>query len=135
MQLPFTIEQFLAVFVAYNTSVWPMQGVLNLLGILAAGLCFRATVPSRWISAILAILWIWTGVVYHWMFFSKVNTAAMVFGLLFMIQACPFLYFGAVRQDLVFGFQRRWEWHLGALFILYGMVIYPVVPRQNVIQD
>jgi hypothetical protein len=37
MQLPFTMEQLLSVFVAYNASVGPMQIVLNLLGLLAAG--------------------------------------------------------------------------------------------------
>jgi hypothetical protein len=118
MQISFTIAQFFAVFVAYNTSVWPMQIFLNLLGILAAGLCFRAAAPSRSIATILAILWIWTGVVYHWMFFSTVNPAAMAFGLLFVIQACLFLYFGAIRQVLVFGFERRWESYLGLVLVL-----------------
>lgn len=127
MQLPFTVEQFLAVFVAYNTSVWPMQIALNLLGILVVVLCFRASVPSRLIAAILAVLWTWTGGVYHWMFFLKVNPAAAVFGLVFIVQASFFLVFGTIRQSLRFGFERSWQSYIGAVLILYGMVLYPVL--------
>ena len=32
---PFTIEQFLGIFVAYNTAIWPVQIVAYVLGILA----------------------------------------------------------------------------------------------------
>ena len=127
MQLPFTVEQFLAVFVAYNTSVWPTQIALNLLGILVVVLCFRTKVPSRLIAAILAVLWTWTGGVYHWIFFLKVNPAAAVFGLLFIVQACLFLFFGTIRQTLKFGFERSWQSYIGVVLILYGMVLYPVL--------
>jgi hypothetical protein len=127
MQLPFTIEQFLAVFAAYNTSVWPMQIILNLLGILAIGLCFRSTVPSQVIAAILAVLWAWTGVAYHWMFFAAVNPAAKIFALLFIAQAGIFLVLGMLKRSLVFGFEKSWKSYIGAVLLLYGMLVYPVL--------
>jgi hypothetical protein len=127
MQLPFTIEQFLAVFAAYNTSVWPMQIILNLLGILAIGLCFRSTVPSQVIAAILTVLWAWTGIAYHWMFFAAVNPAAKIFALLFIAQAGIFLVFGMLKKSLVFGFEKSWKSYIGAVLLLYGMVVYPVL--------
>jgi hypothetical protein len=127
MQLPFTIEQFLAVFAAYNTSVWPMQIILNLLGILAIGLCFRGTVPSQVIAAILAVLWAWTGVAFHWMFFAAVNPAAKIFALLFIAQAGIFLVFGMLKRSLMFGFEKSWKSYIGAVLLLYGMVVYPVL--------
>ena len=38
MKLPFSVEQFYAVFSAYNTTVWPVQIVLFGLGATAVGL-------------------------------------------------------------------------------------------------
>ena len=127
MQLPFTVEQFLGVFVSYNDTVWPAQIVLNLLGILAIVSCFRASVPSRLIAAVLAVLWAWTGAVYHLLFFSQINPAAIVFGSLFIVQAGVFAYHGVIRGDLRFGFDNSRQAYAGALLMAYGMVIYPVL--------
>ena len=102
MQLPFSLEQFLSVFVAYNTAVWPMQIALILLAVLAIGLCFRAQVPSRSIAAILGTLWLWTGVVYHLTFFRTINPAAVAFGGLCIAGALFFLYAGVFKQTLKF---------------------------------
>ena len=63
MEPPFTIEEFLNVFVTYNTAVWPAQVALNAAGLVAIGLCLRKSVPSRLITAMLGILWLWTGAV------------------------------------------------------------------------
>jgi hypothetical protein len=127
MQLPFTLEQFLRVFVAYNTAIWPMQVVLNVLGLLSMGLCFRANAASRLISAILVVLWLWTGIVYHLMFFSTINPAALVFGALFIVGAVGFAYAGVITPGLQFGVSRGWRTYLGGLFLTYGLLLYPVI--------
>jgi hypothetical protein len=127
MQLPFTIEQFLAVFVAYNNAVWPMQVVLNVIAFLSLGLCLRANTPSRLVSVILVVLWLWTGIVYHLMFFSTINPAALVFGTLFIVGAVGFLYAGVIRPDLQFGVNRGWRAYLGGLILAYGLLIYPFI--------
>ena len=60
MNLPFTIDQFLSVLEQYNLSVWPMQYVLNLLGLTAIMLCVRRfPFSNKLISAIPAFLWLW----------------------------------------------------------------------------
>lgn len=127
MQLPFSLDQFLSVFVAYNTAIWPMQIALNLVAVLSIGLCFRAKVPSRSIAAILGILWLWTGVVYHLTFFQSINPAAMAFGGLCIAEAAVFLYAGVIKQTLEFGVSRGWKAYLGGLFLLYGLLVYPVI--------
>ena len=127
MQLPFTIEQFLAIFVAYNTGIWPSQIVLNLLAFLSIGFCFRGNVPSRVISVVLGILWLWTGIVYHLMFFSSINPAAILFAALFILEAFVFVYAGVIKQELQFGFRVGWRPLLGGLFLAYGLFIYPVI--------
>lgn len=125
MNLPFTVEQFLNIFVSYNTSVWPAQILLNILGIAAIGFCFRKT-PSRTVPLILAGLWIWTGVVYHILYFSVINPAAFLFGALCIIQGGIFLWFG-FSPGMEFRFVPGWRAYTGALLILYGLVIYPVL--------
>ena len=88
MSLPFTIEQFLGVFARYNEAVWPMQVVLNALAAVAIGLAVRERRGSnRAIAAILGLLWLWTGVVYHLLYFSTINQAAYLFCVLSVAQS------------------------------------------------
>ena len=39
--LPFTPEQFLAVFVNYNNAIWPIQIAAHFFGAIAVALLFR----------------------------------------------------------------------------------------------
>jgi hypothetical protein len=60
--VPFTSEQFLAVFVSYNTAVWPTQIAAYLLGGVAVALVFlKPREGDRIIAGILALMWLWTG--------------------------------------------------------------------------
>jgi hypothetical protein len=128
MNIPFTVEQFLGVFEAYNLATWPMPVVAYLLGIAAIWLAFRPIRHSdRLISGILAFLWLWTGVVYHGLFFREINPAAIGFALLFVLQAGLLTYVGVVRPRLHFGLQSSVYDVVGGLFVLYAMVLYPMI--------
>jgi Na+/H+ antiporter NhaD/arsenite permease-like protein len=82
MALPFTADQFFAVFASYNHAVWPAQCALLLLALIAVVLLLRPGAQSGVIvSTILAVLWAWIGIVYHLAFFSRINPAAYVFGI------------------------------------------------------
>lgn len=86
MKPPFTTDQFLDVFARYNVAVWPVQLFVYLLGVLCIVLALRrATYSSRIISLILSLFWLWMGVVYHFLFFSKINQAAWMFGALLIL--------------------------------------------------
>jgi hypothetical protein len=85
--LPFTQEQFLQVFARYNEALWPLQWVAWLLGAYACMLVLRSGAGSaRAVPAVLALLWLWTGVVYHGLFFAAINRAALLFAALFVLQ-------------------------------------------------
>lgn len=128
MTLPFTTEQFLQVFQIYNESVWPMQIVLFLLGIAAIYLVLQSRpASSRLISLVLAFLWLWMGVVYHLVFFTTINKAAYGFGILCIIQGLVFLYAGVIKPNLSFRYQPDLYGITGAIFLLYAMIIYPVL--------
>jgi hypothetical protein len=128
VNLPFTTGQFLAVFEEYNRSVWPMQIFLNLLGILAIVLAFRKIRHAdKTIACILVFLWTWIGVAYHFAFFTSINPAAHVFAVLNVLQALIFLIFGVLRSRLTFRFRRDIYGITATLFVLYALIIYPVL--------
>jgi hypothetical protein len=71
MDAPFTASQFLEVFGRYNAAVWPAQVVFYGLAFLM--IYWAARGAGRWVHAILAFLWAWMGVVYHWLFFTEIQ--------------------------------------------------------------
>jgi len=128
MKIPFTVDQFLAVFQNYNEAIWPAQVVAYVLGALAVMLAFKKTnVAGRVISLILVLFWLWMGTVYHIAYFSAINKAAYVFGAAFLAQGLLFFIFGVVKPRLVFQFKPDFYSFIGLAFILYAMVIYPVI--------
>jgi hypothetical protein len=126
--LPFTREQFLAAFVTYNEAIWPAQLVAYLLGLAAVALLFwRPPTADRAIAGILAAMWIWTGVGYHWLNFSQINKAALLFAALFVVQGTALAYAGIVRERLRFGVDAGPVAWVGIAFVAYSAVLYPLV--------
>ena len=82
---------------------------------------------SRIVAGILAILWLWMGVVYHWLFFSSINGAAIIFGAIFVLQAVLFLSAGVSGDELSFRFRPDLSGATGILLMIYALVIYPVL--------
>jgi hypothetical protein len=128
MNIPFSIEQFLGVFEKYNLAIWPMQIIAYILGIAALLLAIGKTkLSDRIICAVLVFFWLWMGIAYHIMYFSKINKAAFAFGVLFIIQGILFLIIGLYKTHLSFKFKLNTFSLIGSLFILYAMVIYPIL--------
>jgi hypothetical protein len=127
--MPFTIDEFLNVFEKYNLSVWPMQFILNLLAIVAFYfLVIARRHKSYIINSVLVFLWLWMGLVYHLMFFSVINKAAYIFGSLFIIQSFLFAFYGLIKsKNIKYQFRLDIRGILGLLFILYALIIYPVL--------
>lgn len=124
MQAPFTTEQFLEVILRYNEAVWPMQIVLYILAGVLIWHAARQAGRDRWATLILAILWVWMGVAYHWLFFTAINPAAWVFGGLFVLQG---LLFVVADRALAFRFEPDAYGWVGALFMIYALVLYPIL--------
>jgi hypothetical protein len=128
MSLPFTLEQFLTVFEAYNHSIWPFQFVLNLL---AAGVLALTLKPlnssNTVIAAVLAFFWAWIGIAYHFAFFRAINPAAYVFAIFNVVQGVVFFYYGVFKHQLSFRYQTNIFGIIGALFIAYSLILYPLL--------
>jgi hypothetical protein len=126
--LPFTPEQFLAVFVNYNTAIWPIQIAAYLLGGVVVALLFRKTREGdRVIAGTLALMWLWTGLGYHGLSFSVINKAAYLFAALFIVQGCYFLYAGVYRCQIRFGLRPDLATGVGAAFMAYAAMVYPLI--------
>jgi hypothetical protein len=126
--IPFTIEQFFQVFEKYNQAIYPIQFVLILIAVIVIVLA-ASRQPSRnkIISGLLGVLWLWTGIVYHLIFFTAISPPAYLFGTLFIFQGLLFLYEGVARNRLSFRASRRFNGILGAVFIAYALVVYPLI--------
>ncbi len=128
MSMPFTIDQFLEIFRQYNLAIWPAQIPAYFLGFLAVWFAFRKGSPSNRItSGILSLFWIWNGAAYHLGFFSRINPAAFLFGGLFILQGFLFFYCGVLKSCFSFEFRKDLSSFVGALVILYGLVIYNLI--------
>jgi len=126
--LPFTREQFLAVFVAYNEAVWPVQVLAYLLGLLMAVLIIRLSAQgSRVVWAGLAAMWLWTGVAYHGMSFSAISNGAWGFAALFVVQGLLLIEAGVLRARLAFGRAKGWSGWMGWALVVYASIGYPLL--------
>jgi hypothetical protein len=128
MNVPFTIEQFLGVFERYNQAIWPLQLVAYVLGLAAIWLVLQPTRHAdRLIAGILAFFWLWTGIVYHGLFFREINPVAVGFAAFFVVQAGLLAYVGVLRHDLHFAARPTAYGLIGGLFILYAVLLYPLL--------
>jgi len=128
VSLPFSQEQFFAVFTAYNESVFPAQLVLLALGLGAMLVALR---PPRWadqtVGGVMVALWLWMGVVYQWGFFSAINPAARAFGAGFVVEAVLLLWFLVVRHRVGFRAGASWRGGVGLVLLIYAFAVYPAL--------
>ncbi len=92
-----------------------------------ASLVVDTAFRGRVIAAGLALMWLWTGIAYHWLHFTAINNAAWAFGGLFVVQGLLFLLASA-RGMLSYDAQppmvsRLLGWGL----IAYATLLYPML--------
>jgi hypothetical protein len=127
MKTPFTTEQFFHVIEQYNSAIFPFQFILIILGIIAV--VFLHTNKEKYnnlISGFLAFLWLWIGIAYHIVFFTDINKAAYGFGAISILQGIFFLI-ELRKGKLVYSFTKNSRSYLGYFFIVFGLIIYPVI--------
>jgi hypothetical protein len=128
MGLPFSQTEFFAVMAAYNQTVWPAQIALEVGALAIVALALRRPPNAgAWTSAILAILWAWTGLAYHWAFFAAINPAAWAFGAICLAAAVAFAWFGVVRRRIGISPRTGARGTLGWALIAFALVVYPAL--------
>lgn len=112
--LPFTIDEFFAVFAAYNRAIWPLQLLVYALtvAVLPAALG-QLPWSGRAMALLLAGLWILNGLGYHLAYFAPVNPAAYAFAAIFVVQGLMFLWISQRRHGLALAFDGGWRGYAG----------------------
>lgn len=124
--LPFSRSEFVAVFAHYNLAIWPMQVLAYALGTaMVASLWRRSRISGTFIAGGLAAMWLWTGIVYHWMHFASINRAALGFGAMFVLQGI-LLTAAAGRGKLQFQPPSTASAWLGVALVIYAAALYPI---------
>jgi hypothetical protein len=123
--MPFTVEQFFDVFESYNRAIWPAQIVTYILGTIIIFLAMLKTSDfGRIISGILTTFWIATGVCYHILHFSLINSIAHIFGVFFILQGLLLFIIGSTQGNLSYQFTYKPSAMVGAVLIFYAMGAY-----------
>jgi hypothetical protein len=126
MRPPFDAPEFFGVFARYNEAVWPAQLVLAGLAVGAVALALHARPwGDRAVSAILALLWVWMGLVYHLGFFHAINPVAAVFAAAFLFQAAAFGVVGVWQNRLTYHFGATPRALIGGMLLGLALVVYP----------
>jgi hypothetical protein len=124
----FTLAQFLEMISGYNMTFWPLHLVAYGLGVVTVFLAVRTSRYSgKIISAILAFFWLWVGLVFNFVYFSPLYPLAIVYVVLFVIEAGILIFSGVFEQTLSFKPKADIYGIVGALFVLYSMFGYPAI--------
>ncbi len=128
MKTPFTPEEFFNVFERYNAAVYPAQWLIILAGC-ACLILLHSRYGKRNLltGSILGLLWIWIGIVYHFLFFSGINPAAKAFGILFILEGILIVIESFRAGRMEFRFDKSARAYIGYFLILFGLIIYPLI--------
>jgi hypothetical protein len=119
--LPFGRDAFFAVFSSYNTAIWPAQLLAYGLGLLIlAAVVHPQRTLNRLAGASLAMMWLFTGIGYHWLAFAQINPIAQLFGAAFLLQAILLAVAGWTGRLTLGSRLDTLPAHVSAGLIVYG---------------
>ena len=121
---------FLAMFERGNAAVWPMQLVWYASAAAIVGLALWPIRRASQLICLLAAAYLaWVGIAYFGVLFSGTHVAWVsgLWAAAFILEAILLLVAGIVRRDLVIAPRSSLASVLGAVFILYTLVAYPII--------
>ena len=118
---------FMEVLTIYNQSIWPAQLTALFLSTLLLGLLMFPRVGSdRLISGLLALGWLWTGLVFMEIHLIKINWAAQYFGIVFATQGLLMIWSGLIKDRFRFNGDKSAASWFGLLLVIFALIIYPL---------
>jgi uncharacterized protein DUF6064 len=126
LELPFSRDQFLDVFEAYNRALVAPAAGMWLFALAVTISIVRGRDVTRWAFAVQALLWAWSGVAYHAVFFARVNPAARLFAGLFVVQAAAFAWLATIEAAPRVAWRRDVRHAVALSVATYGLA-YPFV--------
>ncbi len=124
--LSFSIEEFLLVLESYNLAIWPLQIITYVLIVLVLFFSLKPTKYSaKIVSAILSFFWLFTGIVFCFIYWAPSHIFGYIFGIFCTVQGLLFL-FSIIRSDITIGSSDKTSKLIGILFVLYAIIGYQV---------
>ncbi|HEX5088638.1 MAG TPA: DUF6064 family protein [Nocardioides sp.] len=121
-------ETLLEVFTRYNQDLWPAHLVAYALGAALVTLLVLRPRATRAITSILAVLWIWLGVVFQGMYATDLDAVlGAAYAVLFVGQGVLFIIAGRRGQVTFEPDAPRVRWWGGWAALSYALLVYPVV--------
>jgi hypothetical protein len=121
------LNAFLATFGRANAAAWPMQIVWYLAAVAMTGLALWPVRRSSPLICVLAAAYFaWIGIAYFAWLMPGMHFS-WLWAAVFMLQAVLLVVAGVVRSDLVIRPRKDLASGLGAAFIAYALVGYPLI--------
>jgi hypothetical protein len=118
----FSVHSYYRLFELYNRAIWPAQILALALPIAILVLLRRAEARrARFITALLAVCWLWVAVVFHAHRYATLTWSARYFAWGFGVEATLLLW-TALRGRLIF--ERRLA---GLAIFLAALVVPPLI--------
>jgi hypothetical protein len=125
MRLPFTEPEFLDLFAQFNRMFWPVAVLLWGLTAAAAAFIASGARRDRFVLLLLAAHWLWSGIAFHAVLFTRINPRADLFAALFVLQGLLFIW-AAARNLVTFTWEASLRQLSGLLFIGAALA-YPLL--------
>jgi hypothetical protein len=127
--LPFTREQFLQVFAAYNERLWPLVVLLWVVtAYLFVDVMIGRKVRPGVLLTLLAAHWAWAAIAYHAWFFTKINPAAWLFFAAFLVETALLCWFARGRFELQSIASSLTRHRLASSLMVFAL-LYPAIVR------
>jgi Family of unknown function (DUF6064) len=127
MPIPFSRDDFFAVFASYNDAVFPIPAVLMILALIGTLAALRRPSTLPLLLGGTGALWLWMAVVYCVAFFAKLSAVGYLFAAAFAVQGLAvFRYARSTRIRLTrpIGVVAT---SIGAILIAYSLIGYPLL--------
>jgi hypothetical protein len=118
---------FLQVFRDYNLLIWPLHLVSFVVCFITILMVIiKKTYSSKVVFLMLALQWLWVGIHFQILFFSRIDPLAYFFGIIFIIQGILYVIL-SFKSSIVFSIKKDPFSLLGLIFFIYAFAGYPLV--------
>lgn len=128
--LPYSAEVLFALHARYLQELWPIALPVAILTLGTPALALnRAPDGGRIAAGLLALAWLWVGLVFQLHYFAVINFAAPVYAGLFVAQSLLLFWWGPLRDRLRLAFRQDGRGRVGSLILIYAVIVYPLLDR------